>query len=228
MGLDKISVVKQDPDTLETGSSSYGIKKTAEGIEITDLHSKAALLRLPAQVGEAILGMLSTQQTFEDLAERYHLREKVGEHFQTTSKIPDRADTSESGMAANEMYNNFCHRTAGTVVPEASDTRDAKPSSFSREEFERSLGSAHFPAVAQIYFDKYDGKYAPEKVHSFVILGYPETEKGHLICFEKMGYRLPFRLTTLEQIWRFWVRAVDKGEGKPSEKLLITLAATHS
>ncbi len=209
-------------ETMELGASPFGIRKIGDSVEITDLHSKEPALHLRGWVGEEVFKMLSIQHDFDEHASEFHSREREGEYWYTRSKLTDNQDTSPAAKLAREIFNNFCHRTAHELVPDAYEKSGKIEKRYlDVDEFKRSLHGAQFPAVVKI-FSKEEGRY-PQDLHTFVILGRNEVYPDQIICFEKMGYRLPYRVTIVETIWRFWLRATDNAEGK----LLVSAAGSE-
>lgn len=218
---------KPEAPAIESGASSFGIRKSGDTFEITglshasDSHAHEVMIRLPHELGARIFSMLKTQHRFETEPSGTHRRREVlGGIPYTVSKGKHGSDTSPAAMDAEQVYHAYCHQTAAELLPAHTEgAYSLKPEPTSLESLKHKLLTPNnsSPRLIQIFQDTNHGAHAPQKVHSLIVLGHPEDKRDPIICFEKMGYGLPYRITTIEHVWRYWERLTQRTD----QKLLI-------
>ncbi len=121
-------------------------------------------------------------------------------------------DTKREHQSVKQVADDFCHRTANRLLPEAARREFDVPFTevLSLEDVNHVIQSVSLPAIVQFGWET-GGEYRrKENIHSCIALVEAE---GKIVCFQKFGYGLPYELVSLDKVYDYW-SAVARHEDK--------------
>lgn len=131
-------------------------------------------------------------------------------------------DTNRAHVSVKQVTEDNCHKTANRLLPEAADqqfelTFEEVPS---KEDARKLVQSVTSPKLVQFGWETGGTYNHIETIHSFLVIAEADDE---IICFQKLGYRLPYEIVNFEKVYEYWSKAAKQG----SKNLLIKVIAGY-
>ncbi len=228
---------------LLPANSDYWVRPTESGITIGKRNSSEVSLTLVGNAADVIRRSFELQQAVEN-EPVLHLHDDDldvmafdGEEMVTVERATRRFDPKylrqSDGSLVEVGFENplvaergtlakaCCHTTAADVardVFEVATKRSYRQHAeifTSNEKLAEKLPTLSFPIVVRIYRD-HQG--IMETQHSTVIIG-EDSQTGELICFEKVGYHMPYRIVSFNKVMNAWKKILG-------DSLRLTAAGT--